>query len=145
MIDVLHICVAMKPVKGSVSSTACKYGVGVLNISDCRIGYNSESESFGIESSNYDDKEGGFGFYKGAKKQIRSVPPGEGRHPANIIHDGSSEIKELFPVTSSGERKAGQPRNAQSKTSYVMPNQTTKDYPASQGSASRFFKECSDD
>ena len=63
----------------------------------------------------------------------------EGRWPSHLIHDGSDVIVEQFPQTTSGSRKAGQPRNAKSKTSYVMPDTTTYTGNGSSGSASRFF------
>jgi len=63
----------------------------------------------------------------------------QGRFPANLIHDGSDEVLAVFPMTTSGAHQAGQPRNAISKTSYVMPNTTSYSDNGSSGSAARFF------
>lgn len=97
------IIVARKPIEGTVVDNIIKYRTGGINIDKCRVEYDSNTEDFGEPNSNYENKIGGFGFYKGAKKQIRSVPKKEGRFPANLIHNGSPEVLTLFPDTISGK------------------------------------------
>jgi DNA modification methylase len=81
------IVVARKPLsEKTVADNVLKWGTGGINIDDCRIEYNNNNESFGKPNTEY-NKDGGFGFYEGAKKQIRSVPPQSGRFPANVIFD----------------------------------------------------------
>lgn len=55
------ICLARKPIKGTVAENVLKWGVGGLNTDGCRVG------------------------------------EGTGRFPANLMHDGSQEVLELFP------------------------------------------------
>jgi hypothetical protein len=55
------ICVARKPLDGTIVENVLAYGTGAINIDEGRIG------------------------------------DVEGRFPANIIHDGSNEVVDLFP------------------------------------------------
>lgn len=96
------IIIARKPVEGTVVDNVLKYGTGGINIDKCRVKYEAKNEQFGKAKTDYGDKEGGFGFYEGSKKQLRTIPPDQGRFPANLIHDGSEEVLELFPNTESG-------------------------------------------
>lgn len=57
------ICLARKPLDGTVADNVIKWGVGGMNIDGCRVG------------------------------------EGKGRFPANLMHDGSQEVLELFPIT----------------------------------------------
>jgi len=66
--------------------------------------------------------------------------PNGGRWPANLIHDGSDEVTQLFPHTTSGARKAGTYGVAAGQGRYgefgvgEMP-----EIESSKGSAARFF------
>jgi site-specific DNA-methyltransferase (adenine-specific) len=59
------ICLARKPIEGTVADNVLKWGVGGLNIEGCRVG------------------------------------EGTGRFPANLMHDGSQEVLDLFPQSKS--------------------------------------------
>ena len=65
-----------------------------------------------------------------------------GRFPANLIHDNSEEVRECFPESTSGARKAGfsNKDSGYNASSYEMRVQWDKDVPAEKGNASRFFK-----
>lgn len=72
--------------------------------------------------------------------------PGEkmGRWPANVVTDGSAEVVELFPQTTSGLLKAGTIRNSENKVygkgmSAAGKPATTYDTGNDSGSAARFF------
>jgi len=63
----------------------------------------------------------------------------DGRFPANLIHDGSDEVEDIFPESKSCDK----PSDAKSESIY-RPNQGKyqpqgKIYPHERGSASRFF------
>jgi len=73
------ITVARKPFKGTVAANVLENGTGAINIDGCRVATNGETP-----------KESGNGG--------NETPP-QGRWPANLIHDGSDEVVELFPVT----------------------------------------------
>ena len=91
------IIVARKPVENTIVDNVMKYGVGGINIDECRVSLN-----------NGEVKHGGFGNAKsGFQKGIGNsgdeeykcewVEDTKGRFPANLIHDGSEEVVSLFP------------------------------------------------
>ena len=59
------ICLARKPLEGTVADNVLKWGVGALNVKQTKVGGES------------------------------------GRWPANLMHDGSDEVLDLFPETKS--------------------------------------------
>jgi hypothetical protein len=61
----------------------------------------------------------------------------QGRWPANLLHDGSEEVLELFPETTSGKVKQGYLRNIDSPFCYGNGVQLTGF--GDSGSAARFF------
>lgn len=71
------ICLAQKPMEGNGAENLLKHGVGALNIDACRV------------SSD------------GAHKRPFQPTNAEGRYPANLIHDGSPEVLDAFPITAS--------------------------------------------
>lgn len=83
------IVLAQKPVEGTYADNIRKWQVGVLNIDDCRIPYESEKDKKSLESFvNFEGVDHGdsryFSANKGGKKQV-NVHPG-GRFPANLLY-----------------------------------------------------------
>lgn len=80
------ICLARKPLLGTVAANLARFGTGAINIDGCRV-----------------DGEGGVmwtgprgGIWKtDADADLVANP--KGRWPANIIHDGSPEVLAAFP------------------------------------------------
>lgn len=88
------ILVARKPLDGTVINNVLKHGTGALNIDACRVPLpDGDNLTDGIERKEHKaDTQGmGFNFVSGNR------PAGVGRFPANLIHDGSPEVLELFP------------------------------------------------
>jgi DNA modification methylase len=83
------ICVARKPLVGTVAANVLAHGTGALNIDWCRVG--SEGGSRWVSKGDA----GQFGG--GIKDGAVEVVDGLGRWPANLIHDGSDEVTGLFP------------------------------------------------
>jgi hypothetical protein len=79
--------IARKPFRGTVAENVNRHGTGAINVDGCRIG-----ASGGTRGSNY-DKTGLFGI--GGKCQIEALDAG--RWPANLAHDGSPDVLDLFP------------------------------------------------
>lgn len=75
------ICVARKPLEGTVAVNVLKWGTGALNIKESRVC---------VECGNDDANEFLDVCIDCAEEQ-------QGRWPANLIHDGSQEVLELFP------------------------------------------------
>jgi DNA modification methylase len=110
------ICLARKPLIGTVAENVLEWGVGGINIDGCRI-------------ETIDDLNGGAYAKEGNRKESQSLnskgmnAPGKtvghdfiqplGRFPANFIHDGSDEIIEGFPYSTSkgGQLSIGAFRN----------------------------------
>ena len=96
------IVVAMKPIDGTYVNNALTWGVAGLWIDGGRISANEHEP-------NARDSKGG---KAGTSWFTGDIDNGEwngnqGRFPANLIHDGSDEVKELFPQTTSGARAGG--------------------------------------
>lgn len=141
------ICVARKPLaEKTVAENVLKYGTGGINIDDCRIGYLNEKDkkdaiSIRPETSNskgfqtYSENEHSDNFSRGIERNNLT-----GRFPANVIHDGSPEVLELFPNTTSEGHWAktkvtGFGDFGNGKSEYFGVGEKDK----SKGSAARFF------
>lgn len=85
------IVLARKPLDGTVANNVIQHGTGALNINGCRIGEREISQSRGAKLTS--------AVY--GKINVASLddayPEGLGRWPANLIHDGSDEVLQLFP------------------------------------------------
>ena len=138
------IIVARKPFKGSLVDNVLTYGVGGLNIDECRV----ETDDVMKPRNNKVGQNGIFNSSGGY------VEPNElGRFPANVIHDGSEEVVKLFPYTESGnlneghkyhhgyESFANKVRRGDGTGNSFMGGGGTiqKNYGGDSGSASRFF------
>lgn len=113
------ICVARKPLVGTVAANVLAHGTGALNIDGCRVptdddlnggAYSAErkpSESEWV-------KHGGTIHNSTGRDYVQPV----GRWPANLIHDGSDEVLAAFP--NAPGQQADESRTApSSKTSNV--------------------------
>jgi site-specific DNA-methyltransferase (adenine-specific) len=130
------IVVARKPLIGTVAANVLTYGTGGLNIDGTRVGRaegddsvaGSRTATFGTqETASGGDGSGGWEQNTG------------GRWPANVIHDGSDEVVELFPTNAGGGHWAktkvtGYGEFGGGKSEYF--GQGEKD---GKGSAARFF------
>jgi DNA modification methylase len=126
------ICVARKPLIGTVAQNVLTHGTGGLNIDGCRVVTNDKTQrvNSGVEWGNRKDE-----YYEDREPQVFGSPLG--RFPANFIHDGSDEVIGLFPETASGtgngNAKTGEAGN-------ITPMRHGKLIPRTDhGSAARFF------
>lgn len=88
------IVMARKPLLGTVAANWAAWGTGTLNIDGCRVG--DAITGWGG---------GGSQLYEGGLSRAGgSARPVEGRWPANVIHDGSDEVRAAFPDTSMSRR-----------------------------------------
>jgi len=137
------IILARKPLDGTISENVLKHGVGALNIDGCRIG-TDEIRTNGFASANTADD-----LFPRYHKD-RSEYQGNmhiGRYPANIIHDGSDEVIQAFPITNPS--KANQQSDNRSTNFYRCGGLTIggvagrrdplNSYTDEGGSAARFF------
>ena len=110
----------------TIAANVLKWGTGGINIDGCRV---ETGENCSRKKSLVKDTAAGFG------KGVAMGGNGHdaGRFPANLIHDGSQEVLELFPET-----KSGATTNKQTASS-MFGKRTMKAQGGSQGSAARFF------
>jgi site-specific DNA-methyltransferase (adenine-specific) len=83
------ITLARKPLTGTVAANVLKHGTGALNIDGCRVGDEVRTYPLTMTAGNFETTGGG----KNVKSGEVTV---QGRWPANLIHDGSEEVVELF-------------------------------------------------
>lgn len=85
------IVVARKPLsEKTVAANVLKWGTGALNIDASRVGTGDDRIAGGKSGSKP-------GLYEDGFHSERMARPTGGRWPANLIHDGSDEVVELFP------------------------------------------------
>ncbi|CAB3960106.1 hypothetical protein LMG7053_06156 [Achromobacter ruhlandii] len=95
------ICVARKPLAGTVAANVLVHGTGALNIDGCRIattenlngGAYAESGGRSVPRSLH----AGSGMNQPGKTVGTEFVQPAGRWPANVIHDGSEEVLQAFP------------------------------------------------
>jgi hypothetical protein len=130
------ITVARKPLVGTVAANVLQHGTGALNIDGCRVEATGESrERKGEASREQRYAESGSTDFA-ATPGVRGGDPA-GRWPANLIHDGSDEVTELFPTTgksSGGGRSNGDKFGG----GYAPPGADSIGF-GDTGSAARFF------
>jgi site-specific DNA-methyltransferase (adenine-specific) len=126
----------------TISANVLKWGTGGINIDGCRVGYQSDDDKNGMYRP---ESRGGIdGEFNGCKI-IQSTPSSQGRFPANLIHDGSQEVMDLFPETKTNSvgkaLKAGSINKVNKKGNAfgVYDKHVFSEDRASQGSAARFF------
>lgn len=87
------ICVARKPLAGTVADNVLQFGTGGMNIDGCRVGHEVR---FNPPAGN---KAGGNSLNMSAVGMPENAEGNtvSGRFPANFIHDGSDEVVNLFP------------------------------------------------
>ena len=99
------ICLARKPLEGgTLASNYLKHGTGGINIDGCRVETHETIKVSGDLKQLQKWKEQD-GRTEKDKDLIINKPYEHnlGRFPANLIHDGSDEVKECFPETKSGK------------------------------------------
>ena len=101
------ITVARKPLVGTVAANVMEHGTGAINVDGCRVAIDEADREIL-------DKRSGAGFgtiqcsHAGRNEGERFKSHAAGRWPANLIHDGSDEVVELFPQsTSTGTAGSG--------------------------------------
>jgi site-specific DNA-methyltransferase (adenine-specific) len=142
------ICMARKPLAGTVAANVLEWGTGAINVDGCRVDLHTG------------DQKGQFGPHKpeylGDRKTINCYGNGQtrteanqavGRWPANFIHDGSEEVTALFPKNADGRNPNGHRINStadgmpERKNTYSNAWNRIDGKPgyADTGSAARFF------
>jgi len=129
------LCLARKPLQGTVASNVMEWGTGAVNVDGCRVGTTGGRNNGRNKDS---DIYGDFGACK-------KIDYDKGRFPANVIHDGSEEVVREFPEQQSGAMKKHY-EYTNNSACYGKPAGNTRQlHEANAGSAARFFKCCTFD
>jgi len=123
---------ARKPLsEKTIAKNVLKWGTGGINIDGCRVGTEErENPAFGV--AGWRKQEGRSDVQETQSKTV------QGRFPANLIHDGSQQVLELFPETKPS--RIGKPRGTKKKGLFANSkfNKVGQEHNDS-GSAARFF------
>jgi site-specific DNA-methyltransferase (adenine-specific) len=125
------ICVARKPLDGTVVANILKWGVGALNIDGSRV----PGELVTINKL-----ETWSGHGQKQRPKYASTTATEGRWPANLVHDGSEAVLADFPQSNGGAppKKANAAPGARLNDGWKPDNHEVRTEMGS-GSAARFF------
>lgn len=96
------ICLARKPLVGTMRANMERYGTGAFNIDGCRIEASGrplrELDAKPTDGNVYVGRTGEGGLGKGLDGGSKAVGTTDlGRWPANLLHDGSDEVLACFP------------------------------------------------
>ena len=92
------IVMARKLIKGTVAENVLEHGTAGINIDDCRVG----TESLEYRTTSYRDAKTGEFSGQGQTNHTTGQKTVEGRFPANVMHDGSEVVGDIFLGDSSG-------------------------------------------
>lgn len=140
------IILARRPLGGTVAQCAMENGTGALNVDACRVGTTGSDVTRQIRSKNSSGS-GVYNFNSGAVGSTSMVggydsTRKDGRWPANLIHDNSDEVVDLFPESKSSSavmplpRTPGDCNGSDHGTADHAPTRQGHD---DEGSAARFF------
>lgn len=122
------ICLARKPLIGTVAQNVLEHGTGAINIDGCRVetaenlnggAYTGSQRHDGTENWRFkngggrqpmpgDEREGAaLGMFQPGKTAGKGYVQPTGRWPANIIHDGSEEVLAAFPDAPGQQQSVG--------------------------------------
>lgn len=92
------ICVARKPLIGTVAANVLAHGTGAINVDGCRVAVDASADASQLRIMQRSVREPGDGWgmstVAGDSPQVVRT---DGRWPANLIHDGSDEVLAAFP------------------------------------------------
>jgi len=132
------ITVARKPLIGTVAENVLQHGTGAINVDGCRVGHNEECKMMAPSQANISNPSDKC-KQAGRREAVLELKPA-GRWPANLIHDGSDEVVQMFPQNVKGQvgmsKTQGRHRFIEGDTETVQ----KFDYGSGDtGSAARFF------
>lgn len=133
------IYLAQRPIsEKTYIANIMKHGVGAVNIDDCRVPLDSVADARQLRTMNRNRREKdtsgqSWGLSKNNASTAQVIDE-KGRYPANLFHDGSSEVIDLF-LNCSGEIEAEKTADKQ-QTEVDLTTQPERDY---SNSPARFF------
>ena len=132
------IVMARKPLEGTNKQNIEKYGTGGINSDGCRIqGDDTGGERKITTRKSRDENNVWTDDNSGMKQEENHFADADpkGRYPANVMHDGSDVVQDIFPQTS---KSVSTKRTRKTVGMFGMPNDTTPEYD-DEGTAARYF------
>ncbi len=133
------IVLARKPLsEKSIVDNVLKYGTGAINIDGCRVqGDDTGGERKITTRKSRDENNVWTNENSGMKAEGTEFADADprGRYPANVMHDGSDVVQDIFPQTS---KSVSTKRTRKTVGMFGMPNDATPEY-NDEGTASRYF------
>jgi DNA modification methylase len=139
------ICLARKPLsEKSVAENVLKYGTGGINIDGCRVELHDGDDSRLGGDGSWKTNKSAKNVYNGGYSGIEVGSSSLGRFPANVIHDGSDEVLQGFPLTGKGNgekpyKYSGKEYNNKETSMFNGDKPQAPSNFNDSGSASRFF------
>ena len=115
----------------TVAKNVLKWGTGAINIDDCRVETDEDAKPRNNKATDE--------YFKGKTATTLTPFKNGGRFPANLVHDGSEEVLDIFPNTKSGWRNSDKGNTKDGATYNNRPDNSTGNHYEDSGSASRFF------
>jgi site-specific DNA-methyltransferase (adenine-specific) len=126
----------------TVAANVLAHGTGAINVDGCRVGTD--------DAYSYPNGAGGNGFHGGVGRPTdgsrKDTPQmhAQGRWPANLIHDGSDQVIDLFPQSGNGNGSkpysyAGKEYNNKETSMFNGDKPKSPSNFNDSGSAARFF------
>jgi site-specific DNA-methyltransferase (adenine-specific) len=144
------IIVARKPLDGTVAHNVLAWGVGALNIDACRVPTEDGPKPCvgnGYRAINDKNAQQGYRPNTYSSEKSEYVPNKLGRFPANLVHDGSQMVLDLFPQSKGqqGDVTGNEPSHPADGVCYGEYNgKHTFAKRGDTSSAARFFNELRD-
>lgn len=148
------VVMARKPLDGTVAANVLAHGCGALNVEASRVVWQSEADAaaaaaaagFADSRARGTTKQSVFGKDSRGPENNYDPIALRGRWPANVLHDGSDEVRECFPTTESGtgavKRQSASDQGGNTGAAYgaeSRPAGTPTISHGDSGSAARFF------
>lgn len=139
------IVLARKPItEKNIALNVLKFGTGGINIDECRVPYKNKEDLDSRQRGNLKTNPLG---RNGIYSEMETINTDDyinssGRFPANIIHDGSNEVLEVFPDTNPSKRAlmgSGGDDKGNNIYGHYKDIQSLRGHDDNGGSASRFF------
>lgn len=135
------VCVARKPLIGTVVENVLEHGTGALNISSCLVPITTVADDSQLRTMQRSRRTSGDGWGMstiagGPGQVVRS----DGRWPANLIRDCSDEVLACFPDSNGQQGKSNDGQRSKANC-YGEVSDNGKEYVprGDTGSAARFF------
>ena len=125
----------------TIAANVIKWGTGGINVDGCRVEANGEKT--GSNGACGLSPESGWNENSMSRDVTTKQSTTQGRFPANLIHDGSQEVLDLFPVTKPSPKvtrtkNSNAPQTSNAYGQYSDEGRVINGH-GDQGSAARFF------